>query len=382
MRTVSGLDVHKDSIFMCILDEQSKIVEEKFGVSTREIKKLSEVLKSHYVSEVCMESTGIYWIPIWRLLENDFHLRLVNPLLIKQLPGRKSDVKDAQWIATVLLKGLVRDSFVPDGNIQSLRQYGRRINEINKDIVRSEQRIDMILQRCNIRLSNCVSRTKNKSYRKVVQALIAGEKSADVLLKLIHGRTVNRHGKSAVHDALEGSLKQSDRDLLRQYTQMLDIHETQKQKCIDSMVQTCQELYPKTFSFLLSLPGIKHISAAIIISEIGDNMKLFATAAALVSWAGLRPRNDESAGKIKSRKITHGNKYLRKALMECAWGAARTKGSIFYSRFWHLRGMKKHHNAVIVAVARQLLTIIWTLLTKQENFDNQYHLKNNTCSYS
>jgi len=380
MRTVSGLDVHKDSIFMCILDEQSKIIEEKFGVSTREIKRLSEVMKSHYVSEVCMESTGIYWMPIWRLLENDFHLRLVNPLFLKQLPGRKSDVKDAQWIATVLLKGLVRDSFVPDGNIQSLRQYGRRINEINKDLVRSEQRIDMILQRCNIRLSNCVSRTKNKSYRKVVNALIAGETSADVLVSLIHGRTVNRHGRSAVHDALEGFVRQSDKDLLKQYTQMLDALELQKQECIDSMVQMCQELYPKTFSFLLSFPGIKLISAAIIISEIGDNMKLFATAAALVSWAGLRPRNDESAGKIKSRKITHGNKYLRKALMECAWGAARTKGSVFYSRFWHLRGMKKHHNAIIVAIARQLLTIIWTLLTKQENFDPEYNLKNNTCS--
>ena len=378
MRTVSGLDVHKDSIFMCILDEQGKIIEEKFGVSTREINRLREVMKSHYVTEVCMESTGIYWMPIWRLLEDDFYLRLVNPQFLKQLPGRKSDVKDAQWIATVVLKGLVRDSFVPDGNIQSLRQYGRRINEINKDLVRSEQRIDMILQRCNIRLSNCVSRTKNKSYRKVVEALIAGESSADVLVSLIHGRTVNRHGRSAVHDALEGFVRQSDKDLLKQYTQMLDALEIQKQECIDSMVQMCQELYPKTFSFLLSLPGIKLISAAIIISEIGDNMKLFATAAALVSWAGLRPRNDESAGKIKSRKITHGNKYLRKALMECAWGAARTKGSVFYSRFWHLRGMKKHHNAVIVAIARQLLTIIWTLLTKQENFDTQYHLKNYT----
>lgn len=194
--------------------------------------------------------------------------------------------------------------------------------------------------------------------------------------------TVNRHGRSAVHDALEGFVRQSDRDLLRQYTQMLDAFEMQKQECIDSMVQMCKELYPKVFSFLLSLPGIKLISAAIIISEMGDNMKLFATAAALVSWAGLRPRNDESAGKIKSRKITHGNKYLRKALMECAWGAARTKGSVFYSRFWHLRGMKKHHNAVIIAIARQLLTIIWTLLTKQENFDTQYHLKNNTCSYN
>ena len=123
MRTVSGLDVHKDSIFMCILDEQGKIIEEKFGVSTREINRLREVMKSHYVTEVCMESTGIYWMPIWRLLEDDLYLRLVNPQFLKQLPGRKSDVKDAQWIATVVLKGLVRDSFVPDGNIQSLRQY-------------------------------------------------------------------------------------------------------------------------------------------------------------------------------------------------------------------------------------------------------------------
>ena len=122
------------------------------------------------------------------------------------------------------------------------------------------------------------------------------------------------------------------------------------------------------------------LSAAIIISEIGDNMELFATAASLVSWAGLRPRNDESAGKIKSRKITHGNKYLRKALMECAWGAARTKDSVFYCRFWHLRGMKKHHNAVIIAIARQMLTIIWTLLSKHESFDQAYHLKKKAAS--
>ena len=218
MRTVSGLDVHKDSIFMCILDEQGKKTEEKFGVSTREIKRMGAVMSSHYVSEVCMESTGIYWMPIWRLLENDFRLRLVNPQFLKQLPGRKSDVRDAEWIATVLLKELVRDSFVPDGNIQRMRQYGRRINEINKDLVRIEQRIDMLLQRCNIRLSNCVSRTKNKSYRKVVDALVAGETSADELVKLIHRRTVNRHGKSAVRDALEGCICDSDRELLRQYT--------------------------------------------------------------------------------------------------------------------------------------------------------------------
>ncbi len=319
-----------------------------------------------------MESTSVYWMPIWRLLEHDFQLHLVNPLFLKQLPGRKSDVRDAEWIATVLLKDLVKDSFVPDGNIQHLRQYGRRINELNRDIVRGEQRVDMILQRCNIRLSNQVSRTKNKSYRKVVDALIKGETSADALVKLIHRRTVNRHGKSLVHDSLEGCVAQNDRDLLKQYTQMTDMYETQKQQCIEAMVEMCQELYNDAFLFLLSIPGVKRLSAAIIISEIGDNMELFATAAALVSWAGLRPRNDESAGKIKSRQITHGNKYLRKALMECARGAARTKDSVFYCRFWHLKGMKKHHNTVIVAIARQMLTIVWTLLSKKEYFDKSY----------
>ncbi|MDX9748712.1 MAG: IS110 family transposase [Paludibacter sp.] len=378
MRTVSGLDVHKDSIYMCILDKTGKKTQEKFGVTTREIKRMGSVMQSYYVSDVCMESTSIYWMPIWRLLENDFHLHLVNPLFLKQLPGRKSDVKDAEWIATALIKDLIKDSFVPNGTIQQLRQYGRRINEINKDIVRCEQHIDTILQRCNIRLSNHVSRTRNKSYRKVVDMLINGETSADVLLTLIHGRTVNKYGKTAVHDSLEGCVSQSDRDLLSQYTQMLDMYEAQKQQCTNAMVQICLEQYKKAFLFLLSIPGIKEPSAAIIISEIGDNMNFFATAAALVSWAGLRPRNDESAGKIKSRKIIHGNKYLRKILMECAWGAARTKNSVFYCRFWHLKGMKKHHNAVIVAIARQLLTIVWTLLTKQEQFDKQYHLKKNT----
>jgi len=360
---------------MCILDEHGKKIEEKFGVSTREIKRMSTVLKLHFVSEVCMESTGIYWIPVWRLLENDFHLCLVNPLFLKQLPGRKSDVKDAEWIATVLLKELVRDSFVPEGNIQRLRQYGRRINEINKDLVRYQQRMDMILQRCNIRLSNYVSNINIKSYRKVVNALIHGETSPDSLIRHIHGRTINRHGKRVIQDALEGCVSRSDRDLLRQYIQMFDLCQLQKQECINSMVEMCQELYNEAFFFLLSIPGIKALSAAIIISEIGDNMELFATAATLVSWAGLRPRNDESAGKIKSRKITHGNKYLRKALMECAWGASRTIDSVFYNRVIHLKRMKKHHNVIVVAVARKLLTIIWTLLSKKERFDPEYHLK-------
>lgn len=376
MRTVCGLDIHKDSIFMCILDDQGKKVEEKFGVSTREIRRMASIMQTHYVSEICMESTGIYWIPVWRLLEEEFRLLLVNPQFLKQLPGRKSDVKDAEWIATVLLKELVRASFVPDGRIQRLRQYGRRIQEINKEIVRLEQSLDMILQRCNIRISNYVSRVKTKSYRKIVNALIRGERDTHELVKCVHGRTINRHGKTVLCEALEGDVQQSDVDILIQYTQLYDVYIAQKQDCLASMVEMCRQYYSKTFDILLSIYGIKAQSAAIIISEIGNDMTFFATAAAIVSWAGLRPRNDESAGKIKSRKITHGNKYLRKALMECAWGAARTKESVFYNRFIHLKSMKKHHNAIVVAIARKMLVIIWTLLSKEEYFDGNYHLKN------
>lgn len=375
MRTISGLDIHKDSIFMCIVDEQGKKIEKKFGVSTRQIKELSATMKSHYVSEVCMESTGIYWKPVWHLLEDDFRMCLVNPQFIKQLPGRKSDVRDAEWIATVLLKGPVRNSFVPEGMIRQLRLYGRRINELNKDIIRCEQRIDMILQSCNIRVSNYVSNVDSKSYRKVVVGLIAGERSPDKLVKLVHGRTLNKHGRDTVRDSLEGNIQQADVDLLEQYMNALDMHQVQKGQCLAEMVKLCKKHYNKAFSLLQSIPGIKEQSAAIIISEIGTDMNLFTTAATLVSWAGLRPRNDESAGKIKSRRITHGNKYLRKALMEAAWGASRTQGSIFYNKFWRLRQRNKIQQKCTVAIARHLLMIIWSLLSKEEYFDNKYTRK-------
>lgn len=240
---------------------------------------------------------------------------------------------------------------------------------------RCKQRIDMILQRCNIHISNYISRGKNKSYRKVVDDLIKGERSADELVRLIHGRTINRRTRAILRDLLEGDIEQGDIDMLIQYTQMLNMYNTQKQQCLVCMIEICEVHYTKPLDMLLSIQGIKAPPAVIIISEIGTNMALFPTAAAIVSWAGLRPHNDQSAGKIKSRKITHGNKYLRKALMECAWGAARTINSVFFNRFTHLKSMKKNNNAIIVAIARKMLVIIWTLFSKDEFLDKDYHLK-------
>ena len=199
---------------------------------------------------------------------------LVNPQFLKQLPGRKSDVRDAEWIATSLLKELVRNSFVPDGKIQQLRGYGRRIHELNRDMVRCNQRIDMIMQGCNIRFSNYVANTNSKSYMKVVEAIIGGQTNPEALVKLVHARTLNAHGRQVIRDSLEGNVGTGDMELLGQYTRLLAIYREQKQQCLDNMVALCRKNHDREFQILQTIPGIREQSAAIIISEIGDERKL------------------------------------------------------------------------------------------------------------
>lgn len=372
MRRVCGLDVHKDSIYMCILYENGSKIESVFGVLTPELDKLRDLLVSHHVCEVALESTSIYWIPIWNILSVDFSLKLVNPYFIKQLPGRKSDVKDAEWIATVLQKGLIRGSYVPDRMIQCLRQYERRNHELSKNIVHAEQRMDMILQRCNIRISNNVSCISCKGYQKVVNAIISGESNPKVLVTLIHKRTLNKHGRQVVEDSLNGFVSDTDRDILRQYRDERMQMEQHKSENKAKMQAICEAHYCEELELLQTLPGIKEESAANIIAEIGVDMKMFLTASAIVGWAGLKPRNDQSAGRIKSRKITHGNKYLRKILVEAAWSAARTKDSRFMKMYQRLLARGKSKQKALIAVARKLLVLIWNMLSKKEAFNPEY----------
>ena len=174
MRAVCGLDVHKDSVFLCILRENGEKIEKVFGVLTPELDAMRDMMVSHDVGEVAMGSTSVYWIPVWRVLEADFDLKLVNPYFIRQLPGRKSDVKDAQWIAECVMKDLISKSFVPPEIIQQLRQYDRRIFDLDTEIVRKLSKLDGVMQRCNIRLSNYVSNTDSVSYKEVVRALSEG----------------------------------------------------------------------------------------------------------------------------------------------------------------------------------------------------------------
>ena len=376
MRAVCGLDVHKDSVFLCILCETGEIIEKVFGVLTHQLREMRRMMQSHGVSEVTMESTAVYWIPVWRVLEPHFHLKLVNPYFIKQLPGRKSDVKDAQWIAECTLKDLVRGSFVPPDRIQQLRQYDRRIFDLDAEIVRKLAKLDAVMQRCNIRLSNYVSNTDTKSYKNVVRKLCEGVTDPEELIKVIYSRITKRHGRETILAALTGVVSDAEKDTMRQLRDELDLAEKHKQECMDKMMYICKTYYPEELRRLMTIPGIGERAATSLIAEIGVDMTKFQTAAHLASWSGLKPRNDESNKKIKSRRITHGNIFLRKTIIECAWGASRTK-DCFFSRFsFHQTQVrKKNKMKVLVAVARKLLIAIWHVLHDKTDYKD-FSVKN------
>lgn len=211
----SGLDVHKDSVFACIVGNKFKTEVKQFGTSTAEIQEMIRWLKSFHVSSAAMESTGIYWMPIWRLMENDFALKLVNPYFIKQMPGRKSDVKDSQWIATLLMKGMLKGSYVPEKNIRVLRVYERRYVHLCGQMNRCLQQMERQLSICNIKICNLVSQIESQTVLKVVEKIIAGETRAEELAYCVHGRVRNKHGKK-VKQALKGMIEEQDKFLLSQ----------------------------------------------------------------------------------------------------------------------------------------------------------------------
>ena len=365
MKVVCGLDVHKDSVFCCILCANGEKIQHKFGVLTEELVTLRDLMVSEGVEECAMESTSIYWIPIWRVLEGSVKLHLVNPYFIKQLPGKKSDVNDAEWIATCLSKELIASSFVPDDKIQRLRQYDRRIFDLNASISRNLVKLDQCIQRCNIRISNYISTTDSKGYRSIVKLISQGVTDAEVLVKELHGRTINRHGRETLVKALTGVVSETDIDIIKQLVEEIELQQRHKDEAQQKMTALCMEWFPQEVENLQTIPGVKERSATSIIAEIGTDMTHFQTPKKLVSWVGLRPRNEESAGKIKARGITHGNRFVRKTMIECSWGAARMKDS-FFAEFSYRQCSERRKNKmkVQVAIARKILVAVWYVLSQ------------------
>ena len=376
MKTVCGLDVHKDSVFCCILCANGEKIQHKFGVLTEDLVTLRDLMVSEGVEECAMESTSIYWIPVWRVLEGSVKLHLVNPYFIKQLPGKKSDVKDAEWIAACLSKELIASSFVPDDKIQRLRQYDRRIFDLNASISRNLVKLDQCIQRCNIRISNYISTTDSKGYRSIVKLISQGVTDAEVLVKELHGRTINRHGRETLVRALSGVVSETDIDIINQLVEEIELQQRHKDEAQEKMTALCVEWFPQELENLQTIPGVKERSATSIIAETGTDMSHFQTPKKLVAWVGLRPRNEESAGKIKARGITHGNRFVRKTMIECSWGAARMKDS-FFAEFSYRQCIERRKNKmkVQVAIARKILVAVWYVLSQGTQYikPSDYH---------
>jgi len=365
---VSGLDVHKDSIFCAIYDGAEYSEVKEYASMTNSIREMGAHLKEEGVERIAMESTSIYWTPVWDILEEmGFDLILVNPFLIKQMPGRKSDIKDAQWIASLLHKGLLRSSMIPCSIIKELRIYTRKYVRLQQKASQILTEMDRVMVTANIRISSCVSKLTNKSVIRVIEALIRGETDPDRLVKLVYGNTKNKQS-GKLREALTGNLKEHHQQSLKWSKELYDLYEKQIQECLFYVEKICQEHYSKEMELLQSVPGISKISAMCIIAETGADMSAFENSGKITGWAGLRPRNDESAGKFKSTAITKGNKYLRSILVQVAWAASRTKGSYFKEKFNRL-SLRKTNKKAIVAIARKMLVIIWNMLNEKKPYN-------------
>ena len=373
-RTVAGLDIHKDSIYLCIMRHDETIIfENKYGVLTPDLRQMCNDMVERGVTEAAMESTAVYWVPVWNELCESMKLKLVNPYFIKQLPGRKSNVKDAQWIAECQLKNLIKGSFVPEPIVQDMRKLNRRIMDLNEDMTYNCNKLDAAMQRCGFRLSNYVNTIKSKSYQKVLVAIIGGTAHPDELVKMVHGRTINKHGRDTIKAAVTGTFSETDITIFRQIKEVIDMIERQIEECQKELTALCEQHFPEQFRRLQTIPGVKERAATAIIAETGVDMKMFATAACLVGWCGLKPRNDVSNGRYKSRKVTHGNRYLRQILIEIAWGASRTR-NCFFSYFSYIQTTvkKKSKMKIQVAIARKILVAIWHMLSKEQDFIDIY----------
>lgn len=373
-RIVAGLDVHKDSVFLCIMRYDEAIIFEKtYGTLTTQLRQMRDDMLWHGVTECAMESTAVYWVPVWNELCEYMTLRLANPHFIKQLPGRKSDTKDAQWIAECQLKNLIRESFVPNPVVQDMRKLNRRIFNLNEDLTYNKNKLDAAMQRCGFRLSNYVSNTGGKSYQSVVRAISQGETDAERLVSLVHGRTVNKHGRDTIVGAVTGNFSPVDIAVIRQYLVMIDLINAQMDECQKALTAMCEEHFPEQYRRIQTIPGVKERAATAIIAETGADMSMFAKATNLVGWCGLKPRNDESNRRIKSNRITHGNRFLRQILIEIAWVASRTR-NCFFSNFSYVQVTvkKKRKMKIQVAIARKILVAVWHMLTKEEDFIDIY----------
>ena len=356
----AGLDVHKDVVVAavrCVSEPRHQEVR-SFATTTSELMALSEWLVSQGCTHVAMEATGVYWKPVWHVLEADFELVLANAQHVRNVPGRKTDVGDAAWIADLLAHGLIRSSFVPPAPIQELRDLTRTRKQLTREISQHSLRLQKILEDANLKVASVLSDILGRSGRTMLEALIAGECDPERLADLAQGTA--RKKRAALVEALRGRVTPHHRGLLQLHLRLVDALQAALRE-VDASLGKALAPIQAAVRRLTTMPGLSDLAAHVVVAEIGLDMARFPSPAHLISWAGLCPRNDESAGKRRSTRLRKGAPWLKTTLVTAAWAAVRKKDSYLRAQFLRLkarRGAKK----AILAVAASMLNACYFML--------------------
>jgi len=372
-RCCAGLDVHKETVEVNVrrLDDKGRLHSEtrQFRTFTKALLEMSDWLAEEGVTHVAMESTGVYWKPIFNILDGCFEVLLVNARHVKNVPGRKTDVNDCQWIGQLLQHGLLRGSFVPSRELRELRDLTRHRTQLVAEKTRVSNRFHKVLEDANIKLGSVATDILGKSGRAMLKDLISGKDDPEQLAEHARGRLKNK--KAELQLALQGHVSKHHRFMLKLlWDQLMEVEKliARVEERIDEQMRPFEE----AVELMCEVPGIDRQVAHTIIAEMGVDMSQFPTHRHLASWAGMCPGNNESAGKRKSGKTTKGSKWLRKALVQAAWASSHTKDTYFsaqYSRLARRRGRKK----ALVAVGHSILVAVYYILKKHECYKDLGH---------
>jgi transposase len=382
-----GLDVHQATVVACLLmvrkDGEVQKQIRTFGSTTRELVCLREWLLSEGCTHLAMESTGVYWKPVYAILEGALEIVVANAQHVKKVPGRKTDVKDAEWLADLLCHGLLRSSFVPPKPIRELRDLTRYRRKLVESQAAERNRLLKLLETANIKLSSVATDVFGVSGRLMLRALIEGKATPQEMAELAKRRLRNKIPELEL--ALEGRVEEHHRFLLKLQLERLESVE----KDLETLEQRIQEKlkpYAAQLALLKEIPGVDWTLAAVIIAELGVDMSVFANVSQLTSWVGVCPGNNESAGKRKSSRIPKGNVYLKTALVEAANSAAKAKGTYLRDKFYRLKARRGYKRAA-VAIAHKILVAIYHMLSQQVSYNdlgdlyldklNKHHLTRN-----
>ncbi len=359
----AGLDVHKQTVVACVrVAGNGPLFQEvrTFATTTSGLLALADWLESFGVTHVAMEATGVYWKPVWHILEGHFELILANAAHVKNVPGRKTDVNDATWLADLLAHGLIRASFVPPVAVQELRTLTRTRKQFVRERSAHVQRIEKVLEDANLKLSVVLSDILGKSGRAVLQAMIGGQTDPERLVSCI-GRV--KASRAELLEALRGHISAHHRFMLKLHLGHIDALDKAVAD-LEKEVGIGLEPFRQAAKLLSTMPGLSDVSAHVIVAEIGIDMSRFPPPGHLLSWACLCPRNDESAGKRRSTRVRKGGKWLKTTLVQAAWAAVKVKGGYLQAQFHRLRARRGAKKA-IMGVAASMLTAAWHMLRNQ-----------------